>query len=365
MKGEGCSRMSDISSAPGSLGVTRSGYRLAPSVLLALLSGLWLIVGLPGVQGASTRVSRMMLLESAGKLLGGRPMTESEALQSGFIEPYSDGKFHLDWPLSRGMAACILSRMAQRAGVTASFPISFSDIATGSVLSQALSVVGKAFHTRPSNRFGADQVFSPDDLEFAMSSIASLTLLSPGSGTPPIAASLVASENVPASFVAGTRFDPGFPRRDMSPASSTLGSALGSDVDRLERLTLFVPSDQLGPQNAFDLVAAGEGVSDMEAALDSFELTIYDVTLAEPQDETLQSEVRDFLSEMRKTLHDVAEKLRSSRLQLEAALLIDPESIRQCAELRTRIGAALFRLERLSERVEERMSIKNKKRTAE
>lgn len=279
-------------------------------------------------------------------------MNEAEALQSGLLEPYSDGKFHLDWPMSRGMAARILARVWLRAGFRTTLPQAFPDVASGAAAAPALTLVGQAFRASADRRFHAEQIFTPADLRFALEVLGRSSVASEPA---PVAAADTASETELEALKAEIRPALGFPQRDALLASSSLRGTMASDVLRLGRLVPLVPSEQLGPQAGFDLEGVTEGVAEMEAALDSFELTIYDVTLADPQDEGLKNEVREFLAEMRPTLRNVGDKLRMSRLELKHALLVDPESIRRSAELGSRIDTAMFRLDRLSERVEERL----------
>ncbi len=331
-----------MSSAPDSLDVWRTCYRLAAAFCLVLgLAG-----SLLPLQAAPAQVSRMLLLEEASRRWGGQPFTEAEALQCGLLEPYSDGKYHLDWPLSRGAAARVLARVVRRLDPEASFPKVFGDVTASAPVAPALAVVGQAFRPAAGDRFVADQIFSPDDLAFAFATLGPLLPASRSLRLPPADADLKAE----------MRIGLGFPDRSGAPPRSLQGEVLASDVARLARLTPLVPADQLAPQNAFDLEAASAGVTEMETALDSFEGTVGEVVLARPADPVLENEVRDFLGQMQETLRHTGEKLRLSRRQLQAALLVDPPSMRRCVELRSRIDTALFRLDRLAEQVDRRLA---------
>lgn len=302
--------------------------------------------------GRPSPISRLQLLEEVSRAWGGRPWTEAEALQSGLLEPYADGKIHLDWPLSRGVAARVLARVVRRLDPAAGFPKAFSDVTASSPVGAALGIVGQAFRPVVGERFVADQIFSPDDLQFAM---ATLGRLIPASLTLPLVPGPASEDQSLDGLQVGRRIDLGFPEGPRGESSSSIGLALASDVQRLSRLAPLVPADQLAPQTQFDLEAAADGLAEMERALDSFELTIYDVTLADPKDRGLEAEIRDFLGQMKETLHNSREKLRLSRRQLQAALLVDPQSMERCAELRSRLEMALFRLENLAERVDKRL----------
>ncbi len=295
----------------------------------------------------------MLLLEEASRCWGGRPWTEAEALQSGLLEPYADGKIHLDWPMSRGVAARVLARVVRRLDPEAVFPQVFGDVTASSTVAPALCIVGQAFRPVAGDRFVPDQIFSVDDLQYAF---ATLGRLIPASLTLPLAALPAPATFSADDLKAGRRFDLGFPEEPRGEVSSTFGQVLASDVRRLGRLVPLVPADQLAPQNQFDLEAATAGLAEIERVLDSFELTIYDVTLADPKDRGLEGEIREFLSQMKETLRNSGEKLRVSRRQLQAALLVDPQSMERTAELRSRLETALFRLESLSERVEQRLT---------
>ncbi|MBF0502412.1 MAG: hypothetical protein HQM09_19895 [Candidatus Riflebacteria bacterium] len=371
---------------------------------------------------AKGTVSRIDFLEKAVEVIGGGPIDEASAVTSGILEPCPDGHYHLDWPVTRGLAVRSLARLIIRLPVKVTFPGVFCDVGSGTPLSEALDIVGGAFKNIDQERLRPDRLFTPSDLETVLSAL--MTRIPSGTASAP---SLVPMVPLTQS-VEGKEFSNSFrfsdPRTsamdrirqtqviedterlskyDISSTGSdvnlySVASAsrmngfdydgaqthidtdsnksigvdglagriasselvLGSNTARVNRLGRFVPHDQLSPTNAFDLEAAEKGTAEIEHSLDSLEVNILDLVSLVEVDRADDRRLRDALAEIRPMLSTSEEKLNISQDTLGAVLLVDGDSMRRAASLKDRLNRNLARIARLRERIDDRLKLEEK-----
>ena len=74
------------------------------------------------------RISRYEFVSAVYERVYNRKLTELEVVNSGLIDAFDDGSFHLEFSISRGMAVEALYRLSLQAGTAARLPRAFADI---------------------------------------------------------------------------------------------------------------------------------------------------------------------------------------------------------------------------------------------
>ncbi len=375
------SLMSDMAASPWGDKLQRSRYRTVSAFSLVFFL---LAVGcFTSFAGGPVKISRIAFLEKIYKGFLSRNLSEAEAIQCGLLEPYGDGRFHLDWPVSRGAAAKILCGFIRKNAPIPPVPGRFSDIATSSELFPVLDQVGGVFPPVGKDRFHPDGLLTEVEARKIIETILAGAALRPFPALPVADARAIvtpgsqlveesagseslalapaqedpALEEIPETVGATgtygrwfpTRFT--FPRTYREPEVASVREIQGSEARRLGRLNRFVPADQLSPPADFSLSQASEGMVEVEKVLDSLEMNVHELLMAPVADEGDRGRVREALTQIGEVTKDVGKKLAVSEMRLDAVLLVDPASIEKCADLRLRIGNSTKRLAVLDDRI--------------
>jgi|GEM_PF-1723822 len=297
-------------------------------------------------------VSRYDLLETTCKVFWNHAPDETAVLRSNLLEPFPDGRIHLDWPATRGTALVILYRLLTSGQAFEARPASFTDIEAGTSLGSAAAVIGDCFEPAAKRRFSPDRLLAEGELAELLDTIRSRL---PVATEPPEWLALQEPKQPEDSTMTGRHFPVNFTFDDpMKQQIQTSPDEAGAtDARMLDRMHGFVSPDQMAPQESFDLTTALSGMSDLEKILDSLEITIHELTTAEISPERV-SETLDAFDEIAEILGGTTDKLRFSRQHLEAAILTDPARLRDAAGLRLRIVDGLRRVVRLKELIDAR-----------
>jgi len=323
-----------------------SPYRLLGMIFLYLFSAF--LIPLFAENGT---VSAFEFIERIFKSVFSKDISEIEALQSGLLEKNPDGKYHLDWPLSRGAAAKTVSRFLNSIKNAKAAPGFFKDIELCSPLYSTLAHVGGLFTPYEKDLFKPDLLITPEETKQILNKLLSLLPENPRFISKKTAE--CASETVQvipefdgtAAFQASDSFS--FKGRDSPRASS--------DSQRISRLVNFVPSNQLAPQYSFDLQEAAKSLDELDVNLNSFEISVFDLSTLEPVEKSDVKELREGLTGIRSAIVPMIEKLEFSRKHLSAALFTDSESIKTSADLKHRLDSNLARMKRLLQKIDSRL----------
>ena len=246
-------RTSAIAHSP----VQRISGRLKHRSISGNLLAIFLLVLLSASLPAADRpLTRLELAEKAATVLQNRFLDEAQAITSGLLHSYPDGRIHLDWPATRGAAAVVLEKLSRERGDPAQ-PGFFPDIPPDSPLASALAQVGKFFSPEPGDRFRPEKLLTGaelaellkayrDALENHLSDAPASYSLRPQMG----------------AFVDGQSFSNDFlfsnPGTEDTAEDVGSGSSMPGQISRLHSMT---PADQWSPQGAFNLAEAQDGVS--------------------------------------------------------------------------------------------------------
>lgn len=306
-------------------------------------------------------ISRFMIVEKGSLAFGAGTVDEESVLKSGLLDPCPDGRIHLDWPVSRGVAAQVLWRILQKQPGFIPAAGYFLDIGPESPLAEALAKVGGAFVPIDRNRFKPDRLIREQELEEIIEALKKRLPDGIASITPPPASIVEPLPPLEKHYDAGFTFPAPQPSlgelllTSDETASGSASTTVEADIARLERLNRIVPPDQLSTSDGFDLRECEDGMAEIEKSLDSLEITILDLSGMPDLDAKEDKQVREALTQLETVLAGVGHKLRLSERTLAVALLVDSDSIRRAAVLKQRIRHELERVVRLADRLHERL----------
>jgi hypothetical protein len=353
--GEDMDRASVIRPTPKAGKVCCPWYRRTPIFFLGVPIMLCLLLACPHILIGATKgsVSRLDFLEQTFRALFGREVTELEIMQADWLDPYPDGRHHLDWPITRGTAAIALYRLLNPDGGTEPLaPRGFSDVNPGHPCYLPVQVIGQAFDPIDSTSFKADQLITRAELTRILARIAQEIHLSPHSEAQE---SVQVGESRPLAnmyFSHRPTSLPVFSDRPLRHRSTVTGLA---PLNRLQRAARTAPAEQLAPAAEFDLDLVNSGVAEIEQLLTSIEGTVFTLVDQTGIEAGHDREIRTFLSNLAETLAGMRDKLRFSLRHLQSVLLTDPARLAQSDDLRLRIGDHLGRLERLQKAIAVRL----------
>ena len=301
---------------------------------------------------ADTTISGFDFLEKVFRELLGRNLTELDAMQSQLLDNYPDGKYHLDWPISRGYAAKLLFRIMKSVKNVRATPGFFPDVELSSTLYPVLALVGGAFPPQEKKRFGVDALLTQADAD---KMIENLVKLFPEKieFSEPFLEKIGRPMNL---AVSGKHFDQMFRFSGYDdPSKPSTQDSSASETKRIDKLLSFVPPAQFSPQSTFDLRQTVESMDEVETHLESLEMTVFELVEWQPADNPEIREIKDSLKSIQAVIGPQLEKLRFASAQLGAALFTDSDSIRVSDVLKKRVRFGYSRLFRLNQRIQNRL----------
>ncbi|MBF0546861.1 MAG: hypothetical protein HQM08_20645 [Candidatus Riflebacteria bacterium] len=379
---------------------TRDTYRQVPKISLIFFF-IFVLASLSGIPNKEINVSRMSFLEKIKKIVSNSSISESEAMSCGLIEPCSDGKFHLDWPVSRSVAIKILQSILAKVEGFKTRPGKFSDIGRNSVMFETLNMVGGFFAPLDHERFKSNAFISEKEAEGIYSALkksvsslpsksvkvdsaksgisSSLTSVSgvasnsgttaPGSVSSAISSAVTGnpssaftaltttlattsaffsnSNSIQSSALASTPLE-------AYPASATEFSGTHFSSDFKFPAFPTNPSEPklpLDPSFQGDLKIAEDGAHEMDERLNSLEVDVAALTdsyIENPED--LRA-LDIAIQEIYQVLRDCSEKIRYTEFNIDHSKFDDSESSKKAQEIASRLREAKLRISKLEKRI--------------
>lgn len=324
-------------------------HRQKRIICLACFIILTFVSPLSGAQ--KEKISRFDFVNYVyGQLFGLQPSAE-EIKRLGILDSFPDGEFHLDWPITRGIAAESFYRISVQLASEIKIPRAFADIPNDSPFAMALSVVGGGFIPRNMGRFEPDKLLVENHLKHAFSVLESKKVLSKDIGKK-------------IDFI--TVYEPLKNEYDLIESiSPELGFSdkPGTNFDYINE-TLYkigtindmsIATQQMNPQNISDIRNAAKEMEEVQKLFKKFGGSILDLTSIEsvlPNDEKI---LRNALSQFNNMLRDFIIRFEYCKEQLSRVTLVDPELIKKCDILNTEIIESLKQIRILRKRINERL----------
>lgn len=356
-------RVSDIATSPVIHRIWQLNYRQSLSFCLALC--MVISLSLP-LLAQEARISRYEFLDSVYERIYNRRLSEIEAVNLGLIDMFDDGSFHLDWPVSRGMAAVAFYRLAVQGGSAAKLPRAFADISASSTFRKALETVGGAFLPLKKGRFDPNYLINRQDVFHALrilieknvlkqedrSDMTSLPVADPVETVPEVSSAVNES-------IYSISPDTGF--RD-SPAVES--SYRASAYQRIARARGRLSDGQVNPQAMTSIEDAANAMADVDAILERLGGSVMEMTSTYPSNPDDEQVLRSGLAQIENVLSAVKSRFEYSKMQLKTVMPIDPDQVRRCEELNSKLDSHLEKVEVLSRRIAGRLAEPQKKEEA-
>ncbi|MGM0601082.1 MAG: hypothetical protein ACQETH_14835 [Candidatus Rifleibacteriota bacterium] len=347
-------RVSDILKSPVMQIIWQFRYRQILCFALVLV-----LTGTTGLMAAgSDRITRYELIKVIYERFFNRQITEIEAINTGLLNSYADEGFHLEWPVSRGMAAQAFYRLWQQTGSSAKMPRAFADIDKSSNLKNALNVVGGAFLPQNRGNFNPNHVLTRKSLFRSIKVLIEKEIIKqqdrfnmkidiieqPVAGTPLKAS---ASQQIKSYAI---RPNLGFAEKD------TADSHRKNLFNKFDFIQENLENEQLDPQVLASINDAVNAMSDVEQILERLGGSVLEMTAASPSSAEDEQALREGLAKIEGVLKSIADKFIHARLQLKTLNPVNPENIDRCAKLDQRMEQTISEAGILQKRIQARLA---------
>lgn len=350
-------RVSVITKSPVNTIVSQNNYRQCALLFLVIMCFITIVP----TKASAERLSRFEMISMLYEKVYSHVISEIEATESGLLEQYDDGAYHLDLPATRGMAAIALYRMWQYQGAHAIAPRAFSDIDDFSSYKVALGKVGGGFMPDRRGRFLPENMVNRRDIFHAVTILVDRNVISKSKILPlkdrKIADSLdqklweaqvkaVKEKDIPAiepsmEFVRAT---------DSSVVSSK------QTLSRVRKADRLVGTQQLNPQSISNLGEASRNLDEVEEILQSLGGNIMEISNTYPQNPYDDREIRKALVQMNEVLNALIERFEYSLFQLRKSLPVSPKQVKLTTDLNLRLRENISKATSLRKVIADRLS---------
>lgn len=347
-------RVSDILKSPVMQIIWQFKYRqvLCFALVLVLIGTNCLIAA------NNDRITRYEMVTAIYERFFNRQITELEAINTGLLDSYADEGFHLEWPVSRGMAAQAFYRLWKQTGSSAKMPRAFADINKSSNLKKALNVIGGAFLPQSRGNFNPNHVLTRKTLFRSINVLIEkeiikqqdrynmdIKIIKQPVVSPPQTDSK--PENI-SSYV--VRPDLGFKEKE------TISNYRQKLFNRFDNIQGSLENEQLDPQVLASIEDATNAMSDVEQILKRLGGSVLEMTAVNPSGTEDEQALRQGLAKIEGVLKDIADKFSHARLQLKTLNPVNPANIESCANLDKRMAKTVSEARILQKRIQARLA---------
>jgi hypothetical protein len=347
-------RVSDIFKSPVIQKIWQLKYRQILGIVLILFE----LMSVTALRADNTGVSRLFLVSSLYERVYNRQITELEAINTGLLEAYEDGQFHLEWPVSRGMAAEAFYNFSRQSDTSSVFPRAFADIDNNSKYKKILEVVGGAFMPRRRGRFDPNHVLSRKDLFKAINKLIDRGVF--------LQQDRYAMEieviKKPVSLIASATgaidldtdeigLQPGF-----NKAHDFKQNFAQDARNRFAEANNRVPSEQINPQTMASIEEASLAMNDVDEILTSLGGSVLEMTSTYPSNPDDERVLRDGLAKIEGVLSMIIDRFKYAKAQLNTVMPMNPEQIKKYTNLEKRLNQSLEQAKILHKRIAARLS---------
>jgi hypothetical protein len=351
-------RVSDILKSPVMQIIWQFKYRQILCFALVLV-----LIGSNFSMGASKeRVTRYELVKAIYERFFNRQITELEAINTGLLDSYADEGFHLEWPVSRGMAARAFYRLWQQTGSTAKMPRAFADIDKSSKLKKALNVVGGAFLPQNRGNFNPNHVLTRKTLFRSIKVLIEKEIVKQQDRynmkidiiEQPVTSSDKKATATKQISTYAVRPDLGFKEKE------NVNNYRKNLFKRFDHIQGNLENEQLDPQVLASVEDATNAMNDVEQILERLGGSVLEMTATNPSSSEDEQALREGLAKIEAILKSIADKFSHARLQLKTLNPVNPTNIDRCAKLDKRMAKTVSEAKILQKRIQARLAQQSK-----
>ncbi|MDD3147217.1 MAG: hypothetical protein PHD82_07945, partial [Candidatus Riflebacteria bacterium] len=325
------------------------------------------------VEAQDERISRYEFVSAVYERTYNRKLTELETVNSGLLDPFDDGSYHLDFSISRGMAVEALYRLSIQAGTAARLPRAFADITPDSIFRKPLETVGGAFLPLKRGRFEPNHLITRQTLFHAVKTLIDKGVLKQEDRysmkilpvfEPVISASTKITADSPAiSAEDGVKSDTGEdklyainPELGFQERRAADGQYKAAAYERIARADSRVSFQQMNPQTMASIEDAANAMADVEKLFARLGGSIMEMTSTYPSNPDDEQILRSGLAEIEGVLDMVLNRFEYSKLQLGTVMPVDPGQVKKCDQLNSQLEKNLEQAKMLKKRIGTRLA---------
>lgn len=317
------------------------------------------------------RVTRYSLISAIYERIYNRQITELEAINTGLLDPYADGKFHLEWPVSRGMAAEAFFRLSVQSGTAAKLPRAFADISNNSPFKKVLDAVGGSFLPQNRGNFEPNHMYTRPNLFRGIKILVEKGVVKQEDRyemdieiiNNPVETVTATTEAVDVG-AAGEDFstvavhpDLGFDHRNTNEEKFKQDA-----YKRFSRADRQVAFEQMNPQVMASVDDATDAMADVDGIMKSLGGSVLEMTSTYPSNPDDEKALRTGLANIEGVLKSITDRFEYSKLQLSTVMPVDPNQIKKCADLELRMNNTIEEAGLLRKRISSRLAEPQKER---
>jgi hypothetical protein len=346
-------RVSVIGKSPVILKIWHFSYRQVFHFALVLL----LIASASTLAAQEEKVTRLQLVAAIYERIYNRQVSELEAINTGLLDAYEDGRFHLEWPVSRGMAAEAFYRLHVQSGNAARLPRAFADISPESSFKKVLDVVGGAFLPQKQGNFNPNHMLTRKDLFRGIQVLVDKEVVKQEDRyameieiiNRPVATVASATQNL--EELAAIRPELGFEQRSSDPEKFKRQA-----YNRFDRADRQVAGEQMNPQVMASVEDATAAMGDVETIMKDLGGSVLEMTNTYPSNPDDERVLRQGLAKIEGVLKTIVDRFQYSKLQLSTVMPVNPDQIRKCADLDIKLSETIEQAEVLRRRISARLA---------
>lgn len=359
-------RVSDIVTTPVIRKIWQVNYR---QILVVCLACLFVSLCVAS-EAQEDKISRYSFVASLYERVYNRQVTEMEAVNSGLVDAFDDGSYHLEWPVSRGMVVEALYRLSVQSGTAVKLPRAFADITADSLFKKPLESVGGAFLPLKHGRFDPNYLLNRQVLFHALkilldkgvlkqedrSELKILPVIEPAvTQVSAVSQAAVGSQTAQTAETNGEVFsikpDLGF-KEKLAPDGQYKADAYARIAAADSRVT----PQQMNPQTMASIEDASSAMADVDSVFERMGGSIMEMTSSYPMSSEDEQVLRQGLAEIEAVLETVINRFEYSKLQLTTVTPVDPGQVEKCNLLNSRLKTNLEQARLLKKRIAARLA---------
>ena len=320
------------------------------------------------------RISRYEFVSAVYERTYNRKLTELEVVNSGLIDAFDDGSYHLEFSISRGMAVEALYRLSIQAGTAARLPRAFADITPDSIFRKPLETVGGAFLPLKRGRFEPNHLIDRQALFHSIRTLIDKGVLQQEDRSevkilpvfePVVSASSVLSADSPAFSASESLLATGSIEQQLYAITPELGFQERQAVDgqysadayeRIARADSRVSPQQMNPQTMASIEDASNAMADVEQLFERLGGSIMEMTSTYPSNPDDEHVLRSGLAQIEAVIDTVLNRFEYSKLQLTTVIPVDPGQVKKCDQLNRQLVKNLEQAKLLKKRIAARLA---------
>lgn len=369
-------RVSDIEGSPVIRKIWQNIYRQVLVVCLACC----MFLTAARSEAQEERISRYEFVSAVYERVYNRKLTELETVNSGLIDAFDDGSYHLEFSISRGMAVEALYRLSIQSGTAARLPRAFADITPDSIFCKPLETVGGAFLPLKRGRFEPNHLMNRQVLFHAVKTLIDKGVLKQEDRSEmkilPVFEPVKTASAGPAVDISDSSVAPSADSTGLASATDSLqqqihaispelgfkerpvadGQYNAAAYSRIAKADARVAPQQMNPQTMSSIEDASSAMADVIALFERLGGSIMEMTSTYPSNPDDEQILRSGLAKIEAVLDMVVNRFEYSRLQLSAVIPVDPGQVKKCEQLNRQLESSMEQAKLLKKRIAARLA---------